>query len=568
MSLPPRSIQGMTSHDVAQVGALAATLWHRYDSRLHRTTDQQKEERIQLEERDDARLRQLIELGMHEASFVQCVGMPHPIHISSIYQPRTLLRSRSGSHIEVEIDDVLNNAHGSIVFAPPGHGKSMFLNSMLLRLHNDPHYLPVMVILRQKSAIGSLSIFIKNIVPRLRLLQEERIVLLVDGYDEVEVEQRRTIAQLLKRFSITQRGTFVMTCRSFYDVADVHANTYSLSGFTKDDATRFITDFSRAQDWDINAENLVNNLIARHFDDFLANPLLLSLTCVLKAGSLRELPHTSLALIDRAINTLTFRWDLLRNVNRQSTLGLDGRHHLACLRRIAFDTRTLVARSYDVALAAQQQLKTLQRSEIPPNLLLTELAQWYGLLVPGSGDTWSWTHRTIHDFLAAEYWVQSGTFSVGRIHSWNTRAAYAACLTPDATAFLVAALTRSSDIHVVAECLRNDAPFDPAEVANAVIQHYNSFPEYERTMRGREVWVKIPNNFIPLGSPEFLTSLLVAGLKRSSRTPAHDVVTAAAVHEVKRRQIPIAPSLINQLRLLGERSGQFVLVEDEDTAVV
>jgi hypothetical protein len=56
-----------------------------------------------------------------------------------------------------------------------------------------------------------------------------------------------------------------------------------------------------------------------------------------------------------------------------------------------------------------------------------------GVLVPAEYQRWQFVHRTIHDYLAARYWVESGEFSISPVRDWNTRASYAACLLPDAS---------------------------------------------------------------------------------------------------------------------------------------
>jgi hypothetical protein len=551
-----------TSYDSPE--RIATSLWRRYDRQLRRTESPKsvaQKERMQAEIIEDEALKKLVEAGVHEASYVQCVGMARPIHITSIYQPQALERWSGDHYITIPMAEVLDSDHNAIVFALPGHGKSTFLNHLLLSLYDSPGHLPILVLLRETNSLGNLSTFVSQIVPRLSLEPDERIVLLIDGYDEIDPDQRRTLAELLRRFDTKHVGNFILTCRSFYEVGGIHAWHYRLKGFTESDAEQFISNFARELELEIDPKRLVSDLKHRNFDDFFSNPLLLSLTCVLKSGPLATLPDTSIALIERTIDTLTFRWDHFRSINRNSTLGLDGRHHLSCLRRIAFEANSLTPTEREILRAAQLQLKVLHRTTIRPGQLLTELAQWYGLLIPSGNGAWAWAHRTIHDFLAAEFWVQSGGFRVSKIGQWNTRAAYAACLTPDATEFLVAALKSPDRIHVVAECLRNQAPFDTAVVAAALYEHYNLFRTFERVETRDRIRISISRNIVPFASDEFLKAILVSGLQRLNRTEAHDAVAAAAISEYQHRNIGLPAPLANQFRILFGSLDKLVLVD-------
>ena len=68
-----------------------------------------------------------------------------------------------------------------------------------------------------------------------------------------------------------------------------------------------------------------------------------------------------------------------------------------------------------------------------------ETARFYGILVPCEGG-WEFVHRTLHDFLAAQYWVETGEFARVTSYEWNARTAYAACRMHDSTRILEAAL--------------------------------------------------------------------------------------------------------------------------------
>jgi hypothetical protein len=51
---------------------------------------------------------------------------------------------------------------------------------------------------------------------------------------------------------------------------------------------------------------------------------------------------------------------------------------------------------------AKEQLDLLQFDKVDPRQVLMETAQFFGVFVP-SEEGWEFVHRTLHDFLAAQF---------------------------------------------------------------------------------------------------------------------------------------------------------------------
>jgi len=138
---------------------------------------------------------------------------------------------------------------------------------------------------------------------------------------------------------------------------------------------------------------------------------------------------------------------------------------------LAFDQSTPDVRTIDLERSIVDYLGSIDRNDCDAHLLLDELAQWYGILVPTQVGYWSFVHRTIQDYLAAKWWVYREAFSASRVSRWNYRTAYAACLIEDATPCLVAMLRNvATPIAIFAECLYNQVRFNPDAVAEALSQ--------------------------------------------------------------------------------------------------
>lgn len=510
------------------------------------------------------RLQKRIRISIEQASQVQCVGMDRPIPLAKIYQParlRTHMHSNYGG--DVNLTSLIEQGTDAIIQAGPGAGKSTLLHSALLSLLKQKDKVPVLFTLRSLDVAGDLRAFIDDL-SKDRVVKDRRrqIVLLVDGYDEIPLKIRKEVSSLLQEFSSLKRGNFYLTCRLYYTIIDLHVPIYYLEPFGEREALSFVNAFLREYGAEYDASQLVAELHERGFADFLSSPLMLALVCILKTGPLPRLPQNSIGLIRRALDTLTFRWDEQKGIARAGEMPLDGEERIRCLMRIAFRFERPYGPESVAFAAAQEHLRFIQRPEVSTSRLLTEIAQWYGILVPASEGQWSFTHRSLHDFLAARFWVESGTFSAEAITltKWNTRSAYAACLIPDATTCLVKSLQTEWELNVFVECLANNAPFDAREVAKAVVKRFTidrlaNDVQYRRTEQS--VQVSIESDFFHLVNTELLDALVVAGA--ASRTRANDIVYVLSLSELRRRGRPLkepARKDLEGLELVVVRAGE------------
>jgi hypothetical protein len=162
--------------------------------------------------------------------------------------------------------------------------------------------------------------------------------------------------------------------------------------------------------------------------------------------------------------------------------------------------------------AVRKHLQLIQVKAVDPRQLMREIAQWYGVLVPVGTDSWQFVHRTIHDYLAARFWVDSGGFGLATPSQWNSRVAYATCLTPDATRNMVLMLSDAPTLEPFNECLYNRAAFDPIAVAQGFISRIVARGGQSMVSKEGRVLVRIDEDCFGLFTDEALSAmLLVAG---------------------------------------------------------
>lgn len=508
-------------------------------------------DRVTTEARE--RIAERVRQGLTESATIQCIGMSHPVPIELLYQPTRFRREHYLDHWRsLTSTNVIDGDHDAIVWAPPGSGKSVFLRSTYLELLRERNKAAILFVLRTPRAVDDLEQFATDLKNK-RANQTASILVLVDGYDEVSVEERKRVSAALRRLRSAGEARFVLTCRTHYDVIDLPAEHFWIEPFTPADAKEYVVAFMKAYAHSIDVDALLFELGNSGFGDFLHSPLMLTLVCILKTGPLPRLPRSTIGLIRKAIDTLTFRWDESRGVARQGEYPLDGEERVRCLMRIAFrfpkpiDSETLALQE------ATEYLRLLQRPDIVPQKLLLETAQWYGLFVPASDARWEFTHRTIHDFLAARHWVENGNFSRTEIPAsqWNSRTAYAACLCDNATPVICKALMRCHEMSVFMECVHNHAPFDTTQVAQALFKRFAAgrFVDLVNYVRDKNsISVAISSNFMEAVSDVFLQEVLHLSTTTLGGR-GHDIMYVLSRFEFSRRGMKLSADRC------GRRSG-------------
>ena len=191
--------------------------------------------------------------------------------------------------------------------------------------------------------------------------------------------------------------------------------------------------------------------------------------------------------------------------------------------------------------------------KVEPRAALLEIAQFYGILVPAE-DGYEFVHRTIHDFLAAKQWVESGDFAKQYNFDWNARTGYAACLISDATEVLKKALESPNGLPAATEIIGNYAAFDHSTIAEAVVKHFydvGDVVEYDRRQPsegyryyGQRISGRLSSDFIRLANADFLDALVAHCCER--HTQVSDLLVGYALTELYWRMLKLKPATYNK----------------------
>jgi hypothetical protein len=496
-----------------------------------------------------------------QASQVHCVGAHRPIPFEKVYQPtrltykkstdlsaeiyafenrlsRAILAEKIFEEHAISVDDFISSREDAIIYAGPGWGKTTFLHHVFRRFLKSEGTLPVLITLRRESAVEDLRRLV-DAASRVRKKQHKsQIMLLVDGYDELKTAHRHSVSESLLKYQSLELGNFLLTCRDYYPVYDVAATEVRIDRFTTDDRYRFVTAFLTNFASPLDPVKVVDELESRGLSDLLSHPLLLSLACILKTGASTLQARSVTRLLERALELLCYQWDEKKGVDRESSTPLDGKDRLKVLRRIAYIAKSSHLSRIAAETQAQKQLSLLTLDKLDPRKVLTEIAQFYGILVP-TDDGWEFVHRTLHDFLAAQYWVESGEFAKTRNYEWNSRTAYAASLMEDATEIIEAALKAPDGLPTVAEILSNLASFDKARVKRAIFAYFSATEDRCRVFQSDSTRVAgmLESDFLRLSNTRFLDYLVESCA--SNRSNLADVVVGYCLLELRLRGVKL-----------------------------
>jgi predicted NACHT family NTPase len=310
----------------------------------------------------------------------------------------------------------------------------------------------------------------------------------------------------------------------------------------------------------MDSEAVLDELRTHGFSSFVEHPLMLTLVCILKSSSSPNIPRRAIGLVRRAIDTLTWRWDEQKGISREAEVPLDGEERVRCLMRVAFGMNKLEEIRDNVEGLVRDYLKLAHLKNIDVGKFLNEIARWYGILVPTANDGCSFVHRTIHDYLAARYWVESNAFTLGSIKQWDTRAAYASCLIPDATQHLCGMLG-ANELGVFTECLYNQPSFRATEVAIAVVSRMDRTELFKIDYGPQSVKVNISQDWFSLASDELLQEIAIIGFARAGLGAQAAALYSLA--ELSRRKGKFKSANLRRALDSGHRAKSGYLVEVE-----
>ncbi|KAB8335210.1 NACHT domain-containing NTPase [Scytonema tolypothrichoides VB-61278] len=331
-----------------------------------------------------------------------------------------------------------------MVLGKPGSGKTTFLQHIALQC-NQGNFLsdrvPIFIRLKNfaedATETGDFSL-LNYISTELAdfgtceqqiqtLLAQGRMLILLDGLDEVPEDDRAEIIKKIRQLSEEYyKNQFIITCR-------IATYQYQFEGFTDVEIADFDLPQIEAfvQKWFVNVSRNEKEKGQAKACEFMqklqlsenqqirelaVTPLLLNLACcVFQARS--DFPARRVELYKQALNILLNRWDEARNIKRDricSDLSLP--HKLKLLSQIAaitFKQERYFFTKSNVRQYIADYLRNLPTSQVEPEVLqlssqaVLKSFEAHGLLVERSHLIYSFSHLTFQEYLTARNIVTS-----------------------------------------------------------------------------------------------------------------------------------------------------------------
>lgn len=321
-----------------------------------------------------------------------------------------------------------------IVLGKPGAGKTTFLKHLAIECIEGEflaHRVPIFITLKQY-AEAERQFNSSRLTPPLdkyitqmfaccgvvaseveQLLSQGKALILLDGLDEVRLEDCSTVLNRIRDFSeVFHTNQFVMTCR-------IAAREYTFEKFTEVEVADFddqqIAEFAqkwfRAKD-PAKAERFIEKLEYNEpIKELATNPLLLTLFCLVFEDS-GEFPPNRAELYKEGLDILLKKWDAKRNIERDQVykkLSLQRKEDLlSSIALTTFERCDYFFKQREVEQHIANYLNNLPDVETDPEAfqldieaVLKSIEAQHGLLVERARSIYSFSHLTFQEYFTA-----------------------------------------------------------------------------------------------------------------------------------------------------------------------
>ncbi|MEM8613502.1 MAG: NACHT domain-containing protein [Cyanobacteria bacterium P01_H01_bin.105] len=329
--------------------------------------------------------------------------------------------------------EIANNNSKLVILGKPGSGKTTFLKHLAVdwcRGRFQPEQIAVLIELRKIrektwKLINAISeeLELKDEKKIKGLLEQGKLLVLMDGLDEVPTNELRYIVQdQIKQISekYLDKNRLILTCRTqIMGIIPSGFTSVEVADFKPAQISKFVRNwFTASGKTEIEVTQQVDAIqlaIANQPDlkEVTATPVLLSLICIVWQDS-GELPPNRANLYKQGINWLLRRWNNRKDIEGWE-IGTEVYRQLSTDDKEAL-LMDLAARKFEnpknFVLFEQDELVeqinlTLELNNIQDGIaVLKAIEAQHGLLIERADELWSFSHLTFQEYFTVQRLTQ------------------------------------------------------------------------------------------------------------------------------------------------------------------
>lgn len=314
-------------------------------------------------------------------------------------------------------------------------------------------------------------------------LDKNKLLLLLDGFDEVSSNERQRVVDLINDFlDKHQKCPVIITCRTAVyrnEFNNSIEQTLEVVEFNDQQIREFLVPWQPDMPAEKSVEQLIQTLHQRpRIMDLARNPLMLTIIAYLYADTPVVLPHSRAEFYRKATDVLLEQWHQERNQfqarDKKSIL-----QHLALFFQDNANQQGQDRRSVDSRTVELEVTSILPKLNLQPDCtrsILSEIIERNGLLLAiDGGDRYQFAHLTLQEFFAASQLRDDADGLISRFNAdpdaWRETLKLWCGIAGDSTNLIREA--RSIDPVVAFECLADAQEVDPT-FASEIINSFKS----------------------------------------------------------------------------------------------
>ena len=361
---------------------------------------------------------------------------------------RHIDKSERERTIALEKAVLADNEH-CIILGQPGAGKSTSLKKVcdiVVKEQNESHHtFPILLRLRDLGEFQSASPIMDHICKILpfefefndkrdttfetgskdaieeavfSFLNHTKPLIILDGFDELkDTRAKQIVVKELSKFANNlKESKFVLSCRTGeFNYELNHSNTFEIAPLNETQIELFVNKWINDKEKALDFLDKVKN---SPFADTSIKPLSLAHLCAIydRIGKIPDQPKT---IYRKVVNLLIEEWDEQRSIIRQSAFdGFQSDQKFEFLTHLAFYlTTTFQSSTFTVdqfRLAYQDICEYHNLPKEKSSEVVKELESHTGLFIESGYKKFEFVHKSIQEYLTAEYLVKLPTLNTIR----------------------------------------------------------------------------------------------------------------------------------------------------------